>query len=85
MAFANTPCKKIVANLKEKYKEMKQCQCLTKAIRNLGNVKILKFLALNKISTKLKINRFKTPNYAYTHRWVAYKKKPNTIQIDRKN
>ena len=36
----------------------------TKAIRNLGNVLILKFLALNKISGKLKINRFKIPNYA---------------------
>jgi len=44
--------------------EMKKAQQVTKAIRNLGNVLILKFLALNKISGKLKINRFKTPNYA---------------------
>ena len=36
----------------------------TKAIRNLGKVLILKFIALNKISGKLKINRFKIPNYA---------------------
>ena len=36
----------------------------TRAIRNLGNVLILRLLALNKISSKLKINRFKIPNYA---------------------
>ena len=55
---------KIVANLKDKMTENKECQCLTKAIRNLGNVLVLKFIALNKISSKLKINRFKIPNYA---------------------
>ncbi len=55
---------KIVANLKDKMTENKECQCLTKAIRNLGNVLILKFIALNKISDKLKVNRFKIPNYA---------------------
>ena len=55
---------KIVANLKDKMTENKECQCLTKAIRNLGNVLILKFVALNKISSKLKVNRFKIPNYA---------------------
>ena len=43
---------------------MKKAQQVTKAIRNLGNVLILKFLALNKISDKLKFNRFKIPNYA---------------------
>jgi len=64
MTCQRTEKMKIVANLKEKYMEMKQCQCLTKAIRNLGNVLILKFIALNKISGKLKINRFKIPNYA---------------------
>jgi len=37
---------------------------LTKAIRNLGNMLLLKIIVLNKISTKLKINRFKIPNYA---------------------
>jgi hypothetical protein len=36
----------------------------TKTIRNLGNVLIFMFLALNKISSKLKVNRFKIPNYA---------------------
>ena len=55
---------KIVANLKDKYMEMKESQPLTKAIRNLGNVLILKIIALNKLSGKLKINRFKIPNYA---------------------
>ncbi len=39
-------------------------QHITKAIRNLGIVLILKFLALCKFSSKLKINRFKIPNYA---------------------
>ena len=55
---------KIVANLKDKMTKNKECQCLTKAIRNLGNMLILKFLALNEISRKLKINCFKIPNYA---------------------
>ncbi len=65
MSFANAPKEtKIVANLKKKYMEMKQCQCLTKAIRNLGKVLIMMFIALNKISDKLKVNRFKIPNYA---------------------
>ena len=54
----------IVANLKDKYMKMKECQWVTKAIRNLGNVLILKFIALNKISGNLKNNRFKIPNYA---------------------
>jgi hypothetical protein len=39
-------------------------EMLTKAIRNFGNILILMFLALNKINGKLKINRFKIPNYA---------------------
>jgi len=43
---------------------MNEAQPLTKAIRNLGKVLILKFLALIKISGKLKINHFKIPNYA---------------------
>ena len=34
------------------------------AIRNLGNVLILKIIVLNKINSKLKVNRFKNPNYA---------------------
>jgi len=65
MSFANALKEmKIVANLKDKYIDMNECQCLTKAIRNLGNILILKFIALNKISAKLKINRFKIPHYS---------------------
>ena len=55
---------KIVANLKDEMIEKKECQWVTKAIRNLGNVLILKFIASNRISGKLKINSFKIPNYA---------------------
>ena len=55
---------KIVANLEDKMTKNKECQCLTKAIRNLGNTLILKLLALNKISSILKVIRFKIPNYA---------------------
>ena len=36
----------------------------TKAIRNLGNMLIFSIIVLNKIIGKLKINRFKIPNYA---------------------
>ena len=55
---------KLVVNLKEQYMKMIESQPLTKAIRNLGKVLILKTIALKKISSKLKINCFKTPNYA---------------------
>ncbi len=64
MSCQHTKVMKLVANLKDKMTENKECQCLTKAIRNLGKVLILKFLALNKVCGKLKINRFKIPNYA---------------------
>ena len=61
--LANAPRKmKIVANSKYKMTENKECQWVTKAIRNLGNVLILKFLAINNISDKLKISHFKIPN-----------------------
>jgi hypothetical protein len=43
---------------------MKKAQQVTKAIRNLGKVLILKFIELNKISSKLKVISFKIPNYA---------------------
>jgi len=43
---------------------MEKVKQVTKAIRNLGNMLILSIIALNIISNKLKINRFKTPNYA---------------------
>ncbi len=52
---------KIVANLKDKMTKNKECQCLTKAICDLGNVLILKLIVLNKISDKLKIIRFQNP------------------------
>ena len=64
MSCHHTVEMKIAANLKDETTENKECQCLTKAIRNLGNILILKFITLNKISSKLKINRFKIPNYA---------------------
>ena len=65
MPFANAPKEmKIAANLKDKMTENIECQWVTKAIRNLGKVLILKIIALNKISSKLKVNRFKIPNYA---------------------
>ena len=64
MSYQRTKKIKIVANLKDKMIENKKCQWVTKAIRNLGNMLILKFVALNKISSNLKINRFKIPNYA---------------------
>ena len=65
MSFANAPKEmKIAANLKKIMPENKECQCLTKAIRNLGNMLIMKLIALNKISCKLKVWSFKTPNYA---------------------
>jgi len=55
--------KKMLTKLKG-IERMKKAQHLTKAMRNLGNILILRFIALNKISGKLKINRFKIPNYA---------------------
>jgi hypothetical protein len=64
MSCQRTEKMKIVANLKDKRIENKECQWVTKAIRNLGNVLILNIIAINKISSKLKINCFKIPNYA---------------------
>jgi hypothetical protein len=55
--------RKMLTKLKE-MEGMKKAQHLTKAIRNLGNVLIFKLLELNIISGKLKVNRFKIPNYA---------------------
>jgi len=64
MSYQRTEEMKIVANLKDKMIENIERQCLTKAIRNLGNVLILKIIALNKICSRLKNNRSKIPNYA---------------------
>ncbi len=47
---------------------MKESQCLTTAIRNLGNVLILNIIALNKICSKLKMKHFKMPNAPYSYR-----------------
>ena len=43
---------------------MKECQQVTKAIRNVGKVLIYKLLAVNVNCSRLKINRFKIPHYA---------------------
>ena len=53
----------------------KKYESPTKAIRNLGNILILKFIALNKISGKMKVNRFKIPNYAQPNRQAQGKMK----------
>ncbi|NOZ48176.1 MAG: hypothetical protein GXO79_15585 [Chlorobi bacterium] len=55
--------RKMLTKLKE-MEEMKKAQHLTKAIRNLGNGLKFKFIALNKVDDKLKVNRFKIPNNA---------------------
>jgi len=55
---------KLVANLKEKYMEMIESQPLTKAIRNAGKVLSMNIVAINKISSKLKVWSFKIPHYA---------------------
>jgi len=62
---------KIVANLKDKMIENKESQWVKKAIRNLDNMLILMLLTLNIISGKLKMKRFKIPNYAYLSRQTA--------------
>ena len=43
---------------------MKEKRPTTKAIRNLGNILILRHISSKEISGKLKINCFKIPNYA---------------------
>jgi hypothetical protein len=42
----------------------KEKKPITKAIRNVGNMLILRFLGLIKISSSLKINHFKPSHYA---------------------
>ena len=44
---------KLVANLKDRYMEMKQCQCLTKAICNAGKVLNINIVAINKMKMVL--------------------------------
>ena len=55
---------KLVANFKEKNKEIKKSQCITKAIRNAGKVLNMDIIAINKMSRKLKVWCFKNPHYA---------------------
>jgi thymidine phosphorylase len=55
---------KIVANLKNKMIENKECQWVTKAICNAGKVLNMNIIEINKHSTKLKNYRFKIPHYA---------------------
>ena len=57
-------CQKVWLFLRTEKRIKKKHGHTTKAIRNLGKVLILMFLALNKISRKLKINSLKIPNYA---------------------
>ena len=55
MSFANAPkVIKEVANLKDKMTENKECQCLTKAIRNAGKVLNMNIVAMNEICSKRK-------------------------------
>ena len=63
------PKKRVIKNLEDSKKHCVAALLAltgqtTKAIRNLGNVLILKLIALNEISGKLGINRFKIPIYA---------------------
>ena len=44
----------------------------TKAIRNTGNMLSINILALNKICSKLKINRFKMRHAPYSNRCGAF-------------
>ncbi len=55
--------KKLQKNVKMENLKLIKHESTTKAMRNLGNMLILKFIALNKNSCKLKINSFKIPNY----------------------
>jgi hypothetical protein len=64
MSCQRTKKMKIVANLKDKMIKNKECQWVTKAIRNAGKVLNVNVIAINEISSKLKINRFKIPHYA---------------------
>ncbi len=43
---------------------MEKSQQLTKAIPSAGKVLNMKLIAINKISSKMKINHFKIPHYA---------------------
>jgi len=55
--------KDMLTKLKET-EGMKKAQQLTKAIRNAGKVLNMNIVAVNKISSKLKVWYFKIPHYA---------------------
>ena len=50
--------------MKDKIIENIKCQWVTKAIHNAVKVLNMNIIAINKISAKLKNNRFKIPHYA---------------------
>ena len=64
MSCQRTVKMKLVANLKDKMIENKECQWVTKAIRNAGKVLYMNIVAINEISSKLKVWYFKIPHYA---------------------
>jgi len=55
--------KKMLTKLKET-ERIKKAQGTTKAIRNAGKILNMKLIAINKISSKLKVWCFKIPHYA---------------------
>jgi len=64
MSCQRTDKIKIVANWKDKMIENKECQWVTKAMRNAGKVLNISIIETNKHSAKLKNYRFKIPHYA---------------------
>ena len=63
-AYNATTDKEYLANIKKIKTEMKKAQQVTKAICNAGFVLNIKCLALNKISSKLKVSSVEIPHYA---------------------
>ena len=61
---------KMVAILKDKRFEDKKCQWVTRNIKNWQKVLNMNIIAINKISSKLKVWSLKTPNVSYTHRCI---------------
>ena len=63
LAYPNTRQRE---NSEENWKKMIQNkhQAVTKAIRNAGKVLNMSIIEINKVSGKLKNNRFKIPHYA---------------------
>jgi len=59
----------IETKVKELLEKIKKHERPTTAIRNLGNMLILKFLAINKIRCKLKVSTSAIGYYSYTNRY----------------